>query len=412
MTGQLKLSFDVSKTQAKRAGAPVIGIFGRKNTGKSSLINSFAGSELADVSKMSGTTREPKKYKLETEWLGSVMLVDTSGLDDYGEAGEKRVVNTLDVLRRIDFAILLITGNLFAEPEKKMVNKFAEFALPYLIVHNKSDLQELSAITKGQVETAYHTKMVEFSCLLRSGFHELISEIKRNIPVSAYETKSIIGNLFNKNDLVILVGADEMNAPDGMITRSQIEITRDLLDNDCLTLFVRESNLSDVLSHLSPTPRLVVLPSPSFTHFADILPAHIPLTTYGVVMARYKGDIRYYMKNTAMLTELVDGDKVLVLQSASGPSSPYYKEQEEIMDMVSVFTGKKIDYHLVNVSESRHISISQFRFAIICGSFLLTRLQVSYILKAFETARIPLSSFELINAYINGFFQRAITPFV
>lgn len=412
MTGQLKLSFDLSKIQAKRTGVPVIGIYGRKNTGKSSFVNSFAQSEIAEVSKMSGTTREPARYTLHTEWTGDITFVDTSGIDDYGEAGEKRVFNTLETLKRIDFAILLITGNLFAEPEKKMVAKFNEYAVPYLIVHNKSDLQELSGITRGQVETAYQTRMVEYSSLIRSGFHDLINEIRQKLPASAFESKSILGNVFNINDLVVLVGADDMKVPEGQLTRSQIEITRDLLDNSCLTLFVKESNLVEVLTHLSPAPRLVIIPSTSFEYFACQLPDNMPITTYGVVMARYKGDIRYYMKNTVMLSQLGDGDKVLVLQSANDPSSPYYKEQEVIMEMVSAFTGKRLDYHIVYVSESRHISIAQFKFAIICGSFLLTRNQVSYILHAFDQANIPLSSFELINAYINGFFQRSITPFV
>ena len=203
MTEQLNISFNTLNTADKTEFMPSIGIFGRKNSGKSSIVNLFVGNAVSEVSKCSGTTKEPFKCHSSLEGIGRVLLIDTSGIDDYGESGEKRIAKTMDVLKVIDLAIIVITGNLFAEPEKNLVNKFQEYSIPFIVVHNKSDLQELSPVTKRQVETAYQTSLIEFTCANGNSISAIVDVLRNVIPDSAYESKSILGNIVSKNDLVI-----------------------------------------------------------------------------------------------------------------------------------------------------------------------------------------------------------------
>ena len=187
MNQQLNISFTQNTNCENADILPYIGIFGRKNSGKSSFINAITNQEFAPISKVAGSTKEPGKYITTIENIGNVVIYDTSGIDDYGEAGEKRIQKTKSILKKIDFAILLITDNLFAESEKKIVRDFQTFAIPFIVVQNKSDLQGISSITKSQIENAYLTKVIEFSCLKPTKKNELIFEIS-NMLAEAFKT--------------------------------------------------------------------------------------------------------------------------------------------------------------------------------------------------------------------------------
>ena len=412
MKNQLKISFDTLKSKSKTDFMPCIGIFGRKNCGKSSLVNLLAGDNVAEVSKSSGTTKESAKFYAALTDIGDVIIIDTSGIDDYSDAGEKRVFKTIETLKIIDFAVLLITGNLFAEPEKKLVSKFQEFSVPFIVVHNKSDLQELSSITKGQVELAYNTKMIEFSCKDNNNISELISLFRNFIPETAFESKSILGNIIGKNELVVLAIPDYINAPEGGLSRSQIEITWDLLENSCLTLFIRLSDLPAALETINPKPKLIILPTIYFKSAEEILPDNILLTSYGVVMAHYKGNFQRYLEDTPKIDLLKEKDRILIFQVSSDKTSREYKEQDELQTIINIYCGKNMEYTVVNVFDRPFINYKQYNFAIICGSFLLTKKQISSILKPLLELNIPISSFEMVNAYVRGIFMRSTELFL
>jgi [FeFe] hydrogenase H-cluster maturation GTPase HydF len=412
MTEQLKISFNTLNTADKTEFMPSIGIFGRKNSGKSSLVNLLAGNDASEVSKCSGTTKEPFKSYSSLEGIGRVQLIDTSGIDDYGESGEKRVAKTMDVLKVIDLAIIVITGNLFAEPEKNLVSKFLEFSIPFIVVHNKSDLQELSPVTKRQVETAYQTNLIEFNCTNGISISSIVDVLRNVIPDSAYESKSILGNIVAKNDLVILAAPDQLNAADGQLTQPQIEITRDLLENSCMSLFVKQKDLPDILETITPKPKLTILPTSSFKQMEEILPTDLHLTTYGIVMSRYRGDFIRYLEDTPKLSSLNDNDRILILQAATDSTSNEYKEQELVQTMISEFSQKKLNFSVVKIFEKPFIIYNQYKFAIICGSYLLTKNQIAEIIKPFIQCDIPVTSFDMVNAYIRGIFLRSISPFL
>lgn len=410
MENQLQLSFDSAK--GKGSSLPSIGIFGRKNYGKSSFINSLAGTEYAEVSKISGTTREPEKYFCILEGLGKVTLFDTSGIDDYGEAGEKRVQKSLQVLKFIDLAIIIITGNLFAEPEKKLANLIIDHALPFIVIHNKSDIHELAQVTQSQVETAYATKLVEFSSSDKKNIAEVFQTIKKYLPASAFESKSMLGSVVSKNDMVVLAIPENINAPDGQLTRAQTEISRDLLDNNCLVLMVKESELSSVFSTLYDALQLVILPTSSFSNAMGSLPENSLLTTYGVVMARHKGNFNAYLKYTPVISDLTDGDQILILQASADNTSPEFKEQDLVIRQLDSFCRKKLEYNILSLSERLPHDFSQIKLVVLCGSYVLTKKQVNRIIDQFIKLGIPITAYDMLNAYTRGIYKRAIAPFM
>lgn len=391
---------------------PSVGIFGRKNYGKSSFINALAGVELAEVSKISGTTKEPKKYYCSLESTGKITFIDTSGIDDYGEAGEKRVQKSLQVLKIIDLAIIIITGNLFAEPEKKLVNLFMDHALPFIVIHNKSDIHELAQVTKSQVETAYNTKLIEFSSLEKKNVSEVLQVLKKFLPKSAFESKSMLGSVVSKNDFVVLAIPENINAPDGQLTKAQIEISRDLLDNYCLVLMVKESELPSIFSTLYDALQLTILPTSSFSNAMESLPENSLLTTYGVVMARHKGNFEAYLKYTPVISDLRDGDQILILQASTDNTSIEFKEQELVIIQLDDFCGKKLEYNILNLSEKLPLDFSQIKLVVLCGSYVLTKKQVNRIIDQFIKSGIPITTYDMLNAYTRGIFNRAIAPFI
>ncbi len=410
MKDHSKITFDA----LKRNCMPYIGIFGRKNCGKSSFVNLLIGDNVAEVSKFSGTTKEPVKFDAVLADIGNVIIIDTSGIDDYGDAGEKRVFKTIETLKIIDFAVLIITGNLFAEPEKKLVNKFQEFSVPFIVIHNKSDLQELSSITKGQVELAYNTKMIEFNCTncTDNNITELISLFRNFIPETAFESKSILGDIIGINELVVLAIPDNINSSDGGLSKTQIEITQDLIRNSCLTLFIRLSDLPAALKTINPKPKLIILPTIYFKAAEDILPDNILLTTYGMVMTHYKGVFKKYLEDTPKLDLLKGNDNILILQASRDNTSREYKGQNELQVLINIYCGENMEYTVVNVFDKPYINYKQFSFVIICGSFLLTKKQIVTALKPIIDLNIPVSSFEMINAYVRGIFKHSTALFL
>jgi hypothetical protein len=316
------------------------------------------------------------------------------------------------VLKVIDLAIIVITGNVFAEPEKNLVCKFQEYAIPFIVIHNKSDLQELSPVTKRQVETAYQTNLIEFTCSNGNSILSIVDVLRNVIPDSAYESKSILASIVTKNDLVILATPDQLTAPDGKLTQPQVEITRDLLENSCMSLFVKQKKLPSILETINPKPKLTILPTSTFKQMEELLPKDIQLTTYGVVMSRYRGDFIQYLEDTPKLSALKDNDRILLLQAASDSTSAEYKEQEQVQTMINEYCGKKFTYTVAKIFEKPLINYKQYHYVIVCGSYLLTKKQIADILIPYIEFDIPVTSFDMVNAYTRGIFLRSISPFL
>lgn len=391
---------------------PHIGIFGRRNNGKSSLINVLTNQDIAIVSDQAGTTTDPVKKSMEINGIGPVILIDTAGIDDTGELGKKRVEKTIEALKTVDCAILVIAQNNFDEVEKKLIIQFAEFAVPFLILHNKSDVEPLQVEFGNFIEQSFSTKIIDFSSVMPSNKEALIQAIRNLIPETAYQSKSLIGDILQQGDTVLLITPIDIEAPEGRLILPQVQVIRDILDNDCVAIVVKEREVDAYLKRMSPKPALVVTDSQVFLKADASIPKDIPLTSFSIILARHKGDFTNYLKGTPQLSKLNDGDRVLILESCTHHVSCDDIGRTKIPRWVSNFTGKKLEYEVVAGLNKLPRDIHEYAMAIQCGGCVLTRKQIINRLKPAVDAGIPVTNYGMAIAYIHGIYNRAITPFV
>lgn len=395
-----------------RDAKPHIGIFGRRNNGKSSIINALSEQELAIVSDVAGTTTDPVKKSMEIHGVGPVVLIDTAGIDDVGELGEKRVAKTMETLKVVDLAIIVITGNVFAEPERKLIDELNNYEIPFFVVHNKSDNEVLSNHIKNLIENAYSTKVVDFSCQEKLNKNELLLTINKFIPESAYQSKSLIGNLLSFGDNVLLITSADIEAPEGRMILPQIQVIRDILDNDCIITILKEKELDSFYKIMSPKPKLVITDSQVFNKVDASIPKEVPLTSFSIILAKHKGDFKNYLKGTPFLSKLKDGDKILILESCSQHVSCNDIGRTKIPLWLSNFNGRNLEFDVVVGPNKLPEDINQYSMIIQCDGCTLTRKQIINRLKPAIEAGIPISNYGMSIAYIQGVYERAISPFV
>lgn len=391
---------------------PHIGIFGRRNKGKSSLINYLALQDLAIVSEWAGTTTDPVKKTMEIPGLGPVVIIDTAGIDDEGELGQKRVKKSLEVIKTIDAALLIISENQFDKPEEQLILEFGKQEVPYIIIHNKADLQPLDLAFSEKIQQLCQTVVVDFTTLdagLRDG---LVEKVKRLIPETAYLNKSLVGDIINPGDLVLLITPIDVEAPEGRLILPQVQAIRDILDNDAIAVICKEREVDSLLKKLAPEPALAITDSQVFLKAGASVPSHIPLTSFSTVLARYKGDFQNYLKGTPALSKLNDNDKILILESCSHHVSCDDIGRIKIPRWLSNFTGKKLTYEVVAGLNQIPGEITDYAMVIQCGGCMITRKQLINRLKPAVDAGIPVTNYGMAIAYMHGIYERAVAPFV
>lgn len=383
-----------------------IGIFGRRNLGKSSLINAIAGQDIAIVSDVAGTTTDPVKKSIELPGVGAVVLVDTAGIDDEGNVGQKRIEKTKEAAKTVDVAILLIANNTYGDHEANLVQQFRELGVPFIIVHNKSDVQPLLASLREKLQGI--APVVECSAARRSGISELVETIVKVTPPSAHTATTLVGDIVSEGDLVVLVMPQDSEAPEGRLILPQVQLIRDLLDNGAVAVGLQPAQLEGYLK--KQTPNLVITDSQVFAQVASIVPQTVPLTSFSVVLARAKGNFDNYLKGTPHISQLRDGDKVLILESCTHISSCEDIGRVKLPAMLRKFTGKNIDYELV-AALSPIPDLSQFAMAIQCGGCMVTQKQLANRIKQVLDAGLPVSNYGMAIAYMTGIFQRVTAVF-
>ncbi len=389
---------------------PHIGIFGRRNNGKSSLINLMTGQEVAIVSEKAGTTTDPVKKSIEIFGIGPAIIVDTAGIDDSGELGEKRVKKTYDAIKTIDCAILVITKNEFGFYEKELIKQFRDYSIPYFIVHNKSDLQPLEQLTREKIGAFSKAEVFDFSVTSHTHTDSLIELLKKTIPETSFQKPSLLGGIVEPNGVVLLVTPIDSEAPDGRMILPQVMAIRDVLDNDNICIVLKETHLKQYFEQHQPEPQLVITDSQAFEFVNSIVPAHIPLTSFSIVFARLRGDFDHYIQGTPTLSELNDGDKILILESCSHQVSCEDIGRHKLPKWITEFSGKKLDFDVV-AGLSDIPEITNYRMVIQCGGCVVTRKQLINRLKPAVNANIPVSNYGMTIAYVNGIFDRVIAPF-
>jgi [FeFe] hydrogenase H-cluster maturation GTPase HydF len=390
---------------------PHIGIFGRRNNGKSSLINAFTGQDTAIVSDVAGTTTDPVKKSIEIAGIGPAVMIDTAGIDDSGELGQKRILRSRDMLKLIDLAILVISGNLFDEPEKDLIAAFRKNDLPFLVIHNKSDLQPAEKDLLKVIHDRYSVPVIEFSAKYPTNLEEVIQAVQEAMPESAYLKKPLLGDLISYGDVVLLITPIDIEAPEGRMILPQVQVIRDVLDNDGVVVICKEREVDAYLRKMDPKPALVITDSQVFPKADAAVPRNIPLTSFSIVLARQKGDFNNYIKGTPFISKLKDGDRVLILESCSHHVSCDDIGRIKIPRWLSSFTGKKLEFTIVAGLDRIPGEMKEYAMVIQCGSCMITRKQLISRLKPAIDAGIPVTNYGMAIAYVHGIYNRAIEPF-
>ena len=395
-----------------RDAKPHIGIFGRRNNGKSSLINCLAEQDVAIVSREPGTTTDPVKKSMEITDVGPVVMIDTAGTDDTGELGKKRVARTREVIRSIDLGILVLAGNLFDDEERSIIGQFEKWEVPFLFVHNKSDLESPDLRLVNEIEKIHGKKVFGFSTVDPHNRDVLIEQIKAAIPETAYLSKSLVGDIISQGDLVLLITPIDEEAPEGRMILPQVQAIRDILDNDAIAVVVKEREVDALMKRLQPRPALAITDSQVFKKADASIPDDIPLTSFSTVLARYKGDFENYLKGTPHLSRLNNGDKILILESCTHQVSCDDIGRVKIPRWLSNFSGKKLEYEVVAGLNKVPGGISDYSMVIQCGGCMITRKQLINRLRPAIEAGIPVTNYGMAIAYMHGIYERAVAPFV
>ena len=384
-----------------------IGLFGRRNQGKSMLINALAGQDIAIVSDVAGTTTDPVKKSMEIFGIGPCVLVDTAGLDDSGEVGEKRVAKSLESLKIIDIALLLISNNQMGKEEEEVIQQFKRYELPYIIVHNKADLQPLSAVCRQQL-AQYGVPIVDCSAATKQGLEELVQAIVKATPASAYRQENLLDEIIHEGETIVLVMPQDSEAPEGRLILPQVQVIRNILDNKAIAICLQPSELSTYLTIHQPD--LVITDSQAFGEVAKIVPASIPLTGFSIVLARSKGNFDNFIRGTQHLRQLQDGDTILMLESCTHLSSCEDIGRHKLPRLIQQFTGKQLNFQFV-AALSPLPSLDNIAMAIQCGGCMVTKRQLMNRIKEITDRNIPVSNYGMTLSMVNGIFDRATEIF-
>lgn len=375
-----------------------IAFFGRRNAGKSSLMNAFTGQELSIVSPSKGTTTDAVYKAMELLPLGPVVLIDTPGLDDAGELGEKRIVKAKEVMRKIDIAIVVADAQMpLGEIEKELLAEFAKRKIPCLLVFNKADL--LREIPKEEGGVLYVSA--------KTGWH--IHALKERVAIlfPKEETeKSLIGDLLAEGDMALLVVPIDSGAPKGRLILPQQQMLRAILDAGAIGLVCKDTELQEALQKLAAPPKFVITDSQVFDKVNKIVPKSVPLTSFSILMARYKGNLPLLAEGVKAVEQLKDGDKVLICEGCT-----HHRQCEDIgtvklPNMIRRYTKVEPLFSFTSGVEFP-TDVSSYKLVVHCGGCILNRKEVLYRLECCKQQGVAVTNYGVLIAYLHGILERA-----
>lgn len=380
-----------------------ISFFGMRNVGKSSLVNAVTGQELAVVSDTLGTTTDPVSKAMELLPLGPVVITDTPGIDDEGSLGEKRVKKTRQILNKTDIAILVtdITREL-EKPEEELIEIFKSKDIPYLIVRNKMDLGGASV-------TASETNVIDVSAQNQTNIYELKELIGKTFKPEENPVK-LVGDIISPNEFIVLVIPIDESAPKGRLILPQQQAVRDILDAGAYAIATRETELEELLRRQSPKPDLVITDSQAFAMVSKITPDDIPLTSFSILMARYKGFLDTAVRGATVIDSLKEGDKILISEGCSHHRQCGDIGTVKLPKMLTKRTGKTFD---INTSSGNDFpdDLSEYKLIIHCGGCMLSSREMVYRMKCAQDAGVPFTNYGVSIAYMNGILKRSLGVF-
>lgn len=376
-----------------------IGFFGCRNAGKSSLVNAVTGQELAVVSDVKGTTTDPVSKAMELLPLGAVVIIDTPGYDDEGELGEKRVSKTKQILNKTDIAVLVVDGRVGMNScDVGLLSVIKEKKLPYIIVYTKND-------TSTFVEPATDEPCISVSSQNGTNINELKERIARLIPQT--EEKSIVDGIMEAGDTAVLVCPIDESAPKGRLILPQQQTIRDILDLGGVTMVVKDTELSLALDKLKDKPRVVITDSQAFARVAKEVPVDVPLTSFSILMARYKGFLDTAYKGVHAIDSLKDGDTVLVAEGCTHHRQCGDIGSVKIPRWLASHTGKKLNIVTCSGTEFPE-DLTQYSAVIHCGGCMLNEREVQYRMKCSLDCGVPFTNYGIFIAHVTGILERSV----
>lgn len=377
-----------------------IGVFGRTNVGKSSLLNRITNQEISIVSDVAGTTTDVVEKSMELLPVGPVTFLDTAGLDDSTELGAQRVEKTMKVLNRIDVGVIVCDNRGLGEYENELIKKLDELKIPYLIVVNKCDIEKPVLDRYALYTSVKDDEQLVFK------FKEALVKL---LPDDFVNSPKIAGDLVEPKSTVILVIPIDKEAPKGRIILPQVQTLRDLLDSDCLTYVVKETELKQALDNLKTPPALVITDSQAFRKVSEIVPDEIPLTSFSILFARLKGDLDEFVKGAEAIDNLKDGDMVLILESCTHHAIEDDIGRVKIPNLLRKKTGKNLVIH--NYAGHDFPDLKDYKLIIHCGACMTNRREILSRILLANNAGVPITNYGIAISYCLGILPRATRIF-
>lgn len=393
--------------QTPSANRTHIGIFGKRNAGKSSLINAITGQNYAIVSDVLGTTTDPVLKSMELLPLGPVVIIDTPGLDDEGELGALRIQKAYQILNKTDIAVLVIDASFgVTKEDSEILKRIHEKEIPCVIVVNKSDICPDCNLEDLPLPDS------DSAILVSSKTGEHIHELKELLAQQASQDtiqKSIVADLLNPLDFVVLVVPIDSAAPKGRLILPQQQTIRDILEAKASAIVVQETELAETLNSLGKKPKMVITDSQVFKKVSAVTPDDILLTSFSILFARYKGNLKTLVDGASALDSLKNGDRILISEGCT-----HHRQCDDIgtvklPNWIRSYTKKEVEFEFTSGTEFP-LDLSSYKMIVHCGGCMLNEREMKYRLKCAEDAKIPITNYGTCIAYINGILERSLEP--
>ncbi len=382
-----------------------IGFFGRRNAGKSSVVNAVTGQELSVVSDVKGTTTDPVTKAMELLPMGPVLIIDTPGYDDEGELGELRVKKTKQILNKTDVAILVVDGTVgLTSVDEELIKIFKQKGLNYITVYNKCDLMSVSDMIKLSQDDS--------AILVSATDKKNIDQLKEKIALMADigPEKYLVKDLVSKGDIIVLVTPIDSAAPKGRLILPQQQTIRDLLEADAVTVVIKENEVEQTLKLLNKKPRMIITDSQAFKTVAQQTPSDVPLTSFSILMARYKGFLDSAVKSAVAIDNLQDGDKVLISEGCTHHRQCGDIGTVKLPAWLEKYTGKKLAYEFTSGGTFPE-DLSQYKVVIHCGGCTLNERELQYRMKCALDQGVPFTNYGTVIAQTQGILMRSLEVF-
>lgn len=393
--------------QTPSANRTHIGIFGKRNAGKSSLINAITGQNYAIVSDVLGTTTDPVLKSMELLPLGPVVIIDTPGLDDEGELGALRIQKAYQILNKTDIAVLVIDASSgVTKEDSEILKRIHEKEIPCVIVVNKSDICPNCNLEDLPLPDS------DSAILVSSKTGEHIHELKELLAQQASQDtiqKSIVADLLNPLDFVVLVVPIDSAAPKGRLILPQQQTIRDILEAKASAIVVQETELAETLTSLGKKPKMVITDSQVFKKVSAVTPDDILLTSFSILFARYKGNLKTLVDGASALDSLKDGDRILISEGCTHHRQCNDIGTVKLPNWIRSYTKKEVEFEFTSGTEFP-LDLSSYKMIVHCGGCMLNEREMKYRLKCAEDAKIPITNYGTCIAYINGILNRSLEP--